>query len=142
MLRALPCRAPGRRARCLPGTASDDDRAAGIEPSHELEALQHNILTQDRSLDLHAPERAAPNQGGAGAGATTGRFKQRIRFCTAIDGVKIAYASHGTGPPIVRAANWLTHRPASALTRAAAFPSRPRFRNACEEHSAGSQTFT
>jgi len=70
----------------------------GIEPSHELKALQHNIFTHDRNLDLHAPERAARNQGGAGAGARTGRFKQRIRFCTAIDGLKIAYASHGTVP--------------------------------------------
>jgi pimeloyl-ACP methyl ester carboxylesterase/DNA-binding CsgD family transcriptional regulator len=34
---------------------------------------------------------------------------QRIRFCTAPDGVRIAYAEHGSGPPLVRAANWLTH---------------------------------
>lgn len=35
--------------------------------------------------------------------------EQRIRFCTAADGVRIAYATHGTGPPLVKAANWLTH---------------------------------
>jgi pimeloyl-ACP methyl ester carboxylesterase/DNA-binding CsgD family transcriptional regulator len=34
---------------------------------------------------------------------------QQIRFCTAPDGVRIAYAEHGSGPPLVRAANWLTH---------------------------------
>ena len=28
-------------------------------------------------------------------------FKQRIRFCTGPDGVRIAYATTGTGPPIV-----------------------------------------
>ena len=34
---------------------------------------------------------------------------QQIRFCTAPDGVRLAYAVHGSGPPIVRAATWLTH---------------------------------
>jgi pimeloyl-ACP methyl ester carboxylesterase/DNA-binding CsgD family transcriptional regulator len=34
---------------------------------------------------------------------------QRIRFCTAPDGVRLAYATHGSGPPLVKAANWLTH---------------------------------
>ena len=32
-----------------------------------------------------------------------------IRFCTAPDGVRIAYAIHGHGPPLVRSATWLTH---------------------------------
>lgn len=34
---------------------------------------------------------------------------QRIRFCTAPDGVRIAYATSGAGPTLVRAATWLTH---------------------------------
>jgi pimeloyl-ACP methyl ester carboxylesterase/DNA-binding CsgD family transcriptional regulator len=34
---------------------------------------------------------------------------QQIRFCTAADGVRLAYAVHGSGPPIVRVATWLTH---------------------------------
>lgn len=34
---------------------------------------------------------------------------QEIRFCTASDGVRLAYATHGQGPPLVRAATWLTH---------------------------------
>jgi class 3 adenylate cyclase len=33
----------------------------------------------------------------------------KIRFCTAPDGVRIAYASVGSGPPLVKAAHWLTH---------------------------------
>lgn len=33
----------------------------------------------------------------------------RVRFCTASDGVSIAYAVAGDGPPLVKAANWLTH---------------------------------
>lgn len=36
-------------------------------------------------------------------------MKQDIRFCTAPDGVNLAYATSGNGPPLVRVANWLTH---------------------------------
>ena len=35
--------------------------------------------------------------------------RQEIRFCTASDGVRLAYATVGRGTPIVRAAHWLTH---------------------------------
>lgn len=35
--------------------------------------------------------------------------KRQIRFCTAADGVRIAYETFGKGPPIVRASTWLTH---------------------------------
>lgn len=34
---------------------------------------------------------------------------QRIGFCTADDGVRLAYAVSGAGPPLVKAANWLSH---------------------------------
>lgn len=37
------------------------------------------------------------------------RKEQDIRFCTTPDGVRIAYATSGTGPPLVKAANWLSH---------------------------------
>ena len=35
--------------------------------------------------------------------------RQHIRFCTGADGVRIAYATSGEGPPLVKAANWLSH---------------------------------
>jgi pimeloyl-ACP methyl ester carboxylesterase len=34
---------------------------------------------------------------------------QEIQFCSAQDGVKLAYAIAGSGPPLVKAANWLSH---------------------------------
>ena len=37
------------------------------------------------------------------------RMKQHVRFCTATDGVRLAYAVHGSGPPLVRVATWLSH---------------------------------
>jgi pimeloyl-ACP methyl ester carboxylesterase/DNA-binding winged helix-turn-helix (wHTH) protein len=36
-------------------------------------------------------------------------LQQEIRFCTASDGIRIAYATSGAGAPIVKPANWLTH---------------------------------
>jgi len=34
---------------------------------------------------------------------------QRIGFCQVRDGTKIAYATIGSGPPLLKAANWLNH---------------------------------
>ena len=36
-------------------------------------------------------------------------MNQDIRFCTAPDGVRLAYALSGDGPPLVMSATWLTH---------------------------------
>ena len=36
-------------------------------------------------------------------------MEQQIHFCTTHDAVQIAYATVGSGPPIVKAANWLSH---------------------------------
>src|SRR5262245_12577654 len=41
--------------------------------------------------------------------ASAARARQEIRYCTTSDGVRLAYASIGSGPPLVRASNWLTH---------------------------------
>ena len=35
--------------------------------------------------------------------------QQSVRFCSAPDGVRIAYACTGDGPPLVKTANWLNH---------------------------------
>lgn len=34
---------------------------------------------------------------------------QQIRFCMTADGVRIAYATVGEGPPLVKVSNWLSH---------------------------------
>ena len=36
-------------------------------------------------------------------------MRQSIRFCTSADGVRLAFGVHGSGPPLVRVATWLTH---------------------------------
>ncbi|QNN52375.1 alpha/beta fold hydrolase [Nocardioides mesophilus] len=35
--------------------------------------------------------------------------RQQIRFARAADGVRIGYATHGQGPPLVKVAHWMTH---------------------------------
>ncbi len=49
-----------------------------------------------------------PSPAGRVAG-TVSSLDQEIRFCSARDGVSIAYAEIGDGPPLVKAANWLNH---------------------------------
>jgi class 3 adenylate cyclase/pimeloyl-ACP methyl ester carboxylesterase len=50
-----------------------------------------------------------------GAGAPGSRFlatanlKQEIHYCKAPDGVRLAYATVGSGPPMLRSAHWLGH---------------------------------
>lgn len=40
--------------------------------------------------------------------------RQDIRFCTTPDGVQLAMGLYGSGPPLVKAATWLTHIEADA----------------------------
>lgn len=42
-------------------------------------------------------------------GVQAGRLEQQIRFCVTPDNVRIAYATTGNGPPLVKTANWLNH---------------------------------
>lgn len=37
------------------------------------------------------------------------KLQQQVHFCTASDGVRIAYAEVGDGPPLLKCANWLNH---------------------------------
>jgi pimeloyl-ACP methyl ester carboxylesterase/DNA-binding winged helix-turn-helix (wHTH) protein len=37
------------------------------------------------------------------------KARQEIRYCTTSDGVRLAYATTGNGPPLVKASNWLTN---------------------------------
>jgi len=55
-----------------------------------------------------APVDAAVPQTGASA-TSTAKARQEIRYCTTTDGVRLAYATTGNGPPLVKASNWLTH---------------------------------
>jgi len=60
------------------------------------------------------PTREATNANGPTVNAPMARAgeqqtKQTVRFCTTADGVRIAYAITGNGPPLVKAPNWMHH---------------------------------
>ncbi len=48
-------------------------------------------------------------QPGPVAGISPAPPSQEIRFCATGDGTRLAYATSGAGPPLVKAANWLSH---------------------------------
>ena len=71
-------------------------RELGAAPGAEVEALRAELATAVRSIGPLSP-------------AEDTRLTQSIRFCTTPDGVDLAYAVTGDGPPLVKAANWMTH---------------------------------
>jgi class 3 adenylate cyclase/pimeloyl-ACP methyl ester carboxylesterase len=44
-----------------------------------------------------------------GDGLAVADDRQEIRYCRALDRVRLAYAISGTGPPLVKTANWMNH---------------------------------
>jgi DNA-binding SARP family transcriptional activator/pimeloyl-ACP methyl ester carboxylesterase len=98
----------------------------GIDPSPALVRLQQAILRQQPELNWPPTQSAAPISAplpGATADKVTDKrlmppqgshdprhkIDQDIRYCLSPDGTCIAYAVAGDGPPLVKAANWLTH---------------------------------
>ena len=80
--------------------------------------LRFDDLGERRLKNLPAPLRvyrlAAESEGtgeehGPGGVAGAKLPEQDIRFCTMADDVRIAYATVGRGPPLVKAANWMNH---------------------------------
>ena len=85
----------------------------GAAPPLGFQGLHTITLTDWRTVDaglltlLHAIEALGVKpevQGGRPAHPA-----QDIRFCKAFDGVSIAYAKVGDGPPLVKTANWMNH---------------------------------
>lgn len=52
---------------------------------------------------------AAPLAAAALPLAPATQLRQSVHFCKSFDGVQIAYATAGSGPPLVKTANWLNH---------------------------------
>lgn len=52
---------------------------------------------------------AAPAAAAAPSGEVLKPLRQEVHFCTTSDGVRIAYAEVGHGPPLIKAGNWLNH---------------------------------
>src|SRR5262249_31657114 len=64
-------------------------------------------ITRPVDVFAIAPGNRGPSKG-AGV-SKTADFTQEIRFCTAPDGVQIAYSTIGQGSPLMKTGHWLTH---------------------------------
>lgn len=83
--------------------AAQDER---LSPQHR------HLFLQEAQAGLIPPARTSGNEPAAPAPGTIAPLhglNQTIRYCTAPDGVRIAYTMTGAGPPLVKAANWLNH---------------------------------
>ncbi|WP_158169410.1 alpha/beta fold hydrolase [Mycolicibacterium smegmatis] len=81
------------------GTLLPDDAGDGVNAPMRAQPLQQHeavaLDTADTAEGSAEPVEPPP--------------RQHIAFCRAGDGVRLAYAVVGEGPPLVRAANWMTH---------------------------------
>jgi len=125
-LRDRLLRLAGRWEEVLRRDPLDEDAHVGLAGSlarqGELRAALDQLAVLEQTLGRELGTRPGPaalalkeelartleQRGGLGA-ADHGQLEQRIGFCRTLDGVTVAYATSGEGPPLVKAANWLTH---------------------------------
>ncbi len=79
------------------------DEELGIGPSEEA------VAARDLATGSAWPAAASGNPPAEERPRYATLATQRIRRTTAPDGVRLAYATSGTGPPLVKAANWMSH---------------------------------
>ena len=86
------------------------DRAAALAEYDRLVAVLHEELGAEPGQEATAARAAALALPVAPAERVVRELPaQEIRFCHAGDGIRIAYTLVGQGPPLVKAANWLSH---------------------------------
>ena len=75
------------------------DRATGQQYIETVPRIGYRFVAP---VEPAVPEATSPT-------ASAAKARQEIRYCTTSDGVRLAYATSGNGPPLVKASNWLTH---------------------------------
>src|SRR5215217_1747786 len=83
--------------------------AAEIGSSADSTASAVRAQAGWRGCRSHQPLFSAPRPRSRAMKRYVPNVKEEVRFCTAPDGIRLAYAVHGRGPPLVRVATWLTH---------------------------------
>jgi pimeloyl-ACP methyl ester carboxylesterase/class 3 adenylate cyclase len=93
----------------LPDGASWQDfgwhRLKGVDRPQRIFGLTHLDL---QHLEF-PPLRTISQPWRAGEGDEPSSLKQRISYCRSWDSTQLAYAVSGSGPTLVKAANWLSH---------------------------------
>jgi len=75
-----------------------DELGIGLSP----EAYDLRVQALDTPVDAPRPARPPMPR-------HAGLTQQLVHFCRTSDGVRLAYATSGAGPPLVKTSNWLTH---------------------------------
>ena len=69
---------------------------------------EQNLKNIAKPVEVYAIHLGAATSPGSRFLATA-NLKQEIRYCKAPDGVRLAYATVGNGPPMLKSAHWLGH---------------------------------
>lgn len=69
-------------------------------------SLGYRSLGRQNLKNIAEPVEAFAVQGD---GLAVANDRQDIRYCRTLDGVRLAYAISGDGPPLVKTGNWLSH---------------------------------
>jgi pimeloyl-ACP methyl ester carboxylesterase len=88
--------------------------ATAFPPEIGSDRHPSNVPTAEPPVVAPPPTRLSASAAEAGANTVpiavrTGTPKQDIRYCLTPDGVRLAYATVGEGPVMVRAPHWMTH---------------------------------
>ena len=84
------------------------DQIEGRVPIECRELGRQNLKNIARPIEVFAINLKADGPPGSKVLATA-NLQQTIRYCKASDGVRLAYATVGTGPPLMKSPHWLTH---------------------------------
>jgi class 3 adenylate cyclase/pimeloyl-ACP methyl ester carboxylesterase len=77
------------------------DQVQGKLPIQFISLGEQRLKNIDRPIEVYSVGVESP--------AAAAGIDQRIGFCRTTDGVRLAYATAGEGPPIVKAPNWISH---------------------------------
>jgi pimeloyl-ACP methyl ester carboxylesterase/DNA-binding SARP family transcriptional activator len=94
------------RALVAADRREEADRERDISQKQLSDAGETNLAALTEALST--PRRTIPNAIALERERGV-RLTQQVRFCTTTDGVRIAYATVGEGPPLIKTANWLNH---------------------------------
>ena len=108
ILRTLVARLAGEPSRALPyahalKAMQPGDAALAAAVGALAERAREQAVSAPQPLHCRDASPAPP------ADSTDRPAPIDIRFCTTADGVRIAYSVMGDGPPIMQAANWMSH---------------------------------
>jgi class 3 adenylate cyclase/pimeloyl-ACP methyl ester carboxylesterase len=85
------------------------DQVEGKLPFPIRELGRRNLKNISHPVEIYAVGFDEKDVSPATRILATAKLRQNIKYCRAPDGVRLAYATVGSGPPLMRSAHWLGH---------------------------------